>query len=427
MAEAEYWRFTVARDCQKKNTSETHSECRLQAKIEMVVSLFGKGWSPSDLADQVSDMSQLASITRSELTEGKVRGNEHVQISLADGFALSLLPGRSLDIGAAHWRGVPLASLAPPGAANPAFVSEEDGFARTFQAGLLFTCGLTNIGGPVPAADAADADGGPVPTHGRISAVPAGNVSTSAQWEGDKYVLRVRAVMRETAAFGTNLQLTRVITAVLGENSFRVEDEVENLSRSRESPLMFAYHCNPGFPVLSPQSRLDLHSARTVDRLDPTRAVGREVYSSFAPPGSHEETALVDRVWFHEPVAADDGTVTLLIHHGTGEGEGDPDRAFGLFFRYPYEEMTQLTTWSHMVRGEYICGLEPGNANMRGRTWHQDQGLLETLPPGGKRRFSIEIGVVQGAALVGMLAELGHGAMAGAGPSVKVVGVAAKL
>ena len=29
MAEAEYWRFTVARDCQKKNTSETHSECRL--------------------------------------------------------------------------------------------------------------------------------------------------------------------------------------------------------------------------------------------------------------------------------------------------------------------------------------------------------------------------------------------------------------
>lgn len=25
MAEAEYWRFTVARDCQKKNTSETHS------------------------------------------------------------------------------------------------------------------------------------------------------------------------------------------------------------------------------------------------------------------------------------------------------------------------------------------------------------------------------------------------------------------
>ena len=31
MAEAEYWRFTVARDCQKKNTSENHSEYRLGA------------------------------------------------------------------------------------------------------------------------------------------------------------------------------------------------------------------------------------------------------------------------------------------------------------------------------------------------------------------------------------------------------------
>ncbi len=29
MAEAEYWRFTVARDCQKKNTSETHSGYKL--------------------------------------------------------------------------------------------------------------------------------------------------------------------------------------------------------------------------------------------------------------------------------------------------------------------------------------------------------------------------------------------------------------
>jgi hypothetical protein len=31
MAEAEYWRFTVARDCQKKNTSETHSAYKLAA------------------------------------------------------------------------------------------------------------------------------------------------------------------------------------------------------------------------------------------------------------------------------------------------------------------------------------------------------------------------------------------------------------
>jgi hypothetical protein len=35
MAEAEYWRFTVARDCQKKNTLENHSGYRLITVGEM--------------------------------------------------------------------------------------------------------------------------------------------------------------------------------------------------------------------------------------------------------------------------------------------------------------------------------------------------------------------------------------------------------
>ena len=39
----------------------------------------------------------------------------------------------------------------------------------------------------------------------------------------------------------------------------------------------------------------------------------------------------------------------------------------------------------------------------QGRAWHRERGLLETLPPKGTRRFSLEIGVVEGAALVEML------------------------
>jgi hypothetical protein len=45
---------------------------------------------------------------------------------------------------------------------------------------------------------------------------------------------------------------------------------------------------------------------------------------------------------------------------------------------------------------------------MKGRAWHRQRGLLEMLPPRGKRRFSLEIGVVEGAALGTMLATLGH-------------------
>ena len=122
----------------------------------------------------------------------------------------------------------------------------EAGFARNFQAGLVYTCGLTAIGKPVPGPDEPEGEeDGPVPTHGRVSTVPAEQLSATAGWEDGKYVLRASGVVREVSAFGTNLQLTRRITAVLGEASFRIDDEVENLSSSRASPLMFCYHCNP--------------------------------------------------------------------------------------------------------------------------------------------------------------------------------------
>ena len=43
------------------------------------------------------------------------------------------------------------------------------------------------------------------------------------------------------------------------------------------------------------------------------------------------------------------------------------------------------------------------------REWHRERGLLEELPPRGKRSFSIEIGVVEGVdAIDALLASLGH-------------------
>ena len=179
---------------------------------------------------------------------GKGRGTEQIQLYLADGLSLTLLPDRCLDVADASFRGVPLASLTPPRVVGPAFSDESSptGFARNFQAGLVYTCGLTAIGKPVPGPD--DPEGepdGPVPTHGRVSTIPAEQLSASAGWENGKYVLRASGVVREVSAFGTNLQLTRHITAELGSASFRIDDEIENLSSTRASPLMFCYHCNP--------------------------------------------------------------------------------------------------------------------------------------------------------------------------------------
>ncbi len=49
-----------------------------------------------------------------------------------------------------------------------------------------------------------------------------------------------------------------------------------------------------------------------------------------------------------------------------------------------------------------------GNANMLGRQWHRERGKLDSIRPGEKRYFSIEIGVAEDNALERLLAELGH-------------------
>ena len=119
--------------------------------------LFGREWTERELRERVSDMSQLASVQRSALAEGKARGAEQVQLTLAGGFALTLSADRCLDVGAVSWCGVPLASITPPRTVGAAFAEEESptGFARSFGAGLVYTCGLTGESPPgsVPGCD----------------------------------------------------------------------------------------------------------------------------------------------------------------------------------------------------------------------------------------------------------------------------------
>ena len=55
---------------------------------------------------------------------GKGRGSEQMQLTLADGLSLTLLPDRCLDVAEASFRGIPLASLTPPRAVGPAFADE---------------------------------------------------------------------------------------------------------------------------------------------------------------------------------------------------------------------------------------------------------------------------------------------------------------
>jgi len=223
--------------------------------------------------------------------------------------------------------------------------------------------------------------------HGRLAFLPAKNVVANAGWEGEQYVVRVHGKMREAVFFGTNLELTREISTVLGEKSIHIYDRIENLSVD-PSPLMFVYHCNPGFPVLDSGTRLLINSEKTTEWLE-DKEVGPEVYQVAKPP--QEEAH--DDVFVHRPIADADGNVHVgLVNDGLG---------LGLYWKFPIAEIPLVNQWQHFHRGTYVTGVEPGNVSMLGRVWNRREGHLKHIQPGEVREFHLEIGVLDGAEEIG--------------------------
>ena len=131
-----------------------------------------------------------------------------------------MLADRAMDVGLAEINGVAVSFLTAVGYAHPAYFEAPGlNWLRSFQGGLFVTCGLDAAG--FPSSDAEAEFGLGRRPHG---------LSFDLDWDGDDYILRARGRMRQVAFHGENLQLTREITARLGENRFTIHDVVENLA-----------------------------------------------------------------------------------------------------------------------------------------------------------------------------------------------------
>ncbi len=342
--------------------------------------LFGQEYNKRQLLDLVGDMSQLAGVRRAELVEGLERGADLIEVFNASGLCFSVLPGRSLDIASAHYKGMSLCFRGNTGDVGPAFYEPQGyGWMRGFFGGLVTTCGLTFVGHPEvdPAAENIE-----LGLHGRQSFNPAKGVLAEGDWEGEDYVIRVRGRMREAEVFATNLELTREISTVLGQKSLQIYDRIENLSVD-PSPLMFVYHTNPGFPLLDAGTRLVINSEQSTEWLE-DRAVQPEDYTVAQAP----QQGAYDDVYIHRPVADAEGNVHV--------GLINDHLQLGLYWKFPLTEIPIVNHWQHFHRGTYVTGIEPGNVSVLGRAWNRKHGCLQHIQPGEVREFHLEIGVLEG-------------------------------
>jgi hypothetical protein len=286
---------------------------------------------------------------------------------------------RGMSITDLRYKGVPLPFFTGVGTVNPAYSDlRGHNWLRTWPAGFLTTCGLTQVGSP--AVD----NGEELGLHGRAAGTPARNLAWGGEWQKNEYVVWVSGSVHEVAMFNYHLKLTRRIYTGLSESRFWIEDEVENLGFT-PAPHMFLQHINLGFPLVDSTARLELPPHTPAPRDDDARA-GLDSYTTFHDPvpGYREQ------VFYHYLRPDDRGKVEVkLVNPAFNNGQG-----LGVALRYSVSDYPVLVEWKQMGEGFYAVGLEPANCRVSGRAAERENSTLEMVNPGEIRKYKIEVAIL---------------------------------
>jgi hypothetical protein len=346
-----------------------------------MVQLYGRAWTRAELTRYVADMDQLGGVKPVTYQDGPEAGVRALEFRTGAGLSFTVLAERAMDVGLAEINGVPLCFLTGVGYAHPAYYSGHcSDWLQTFPGGLFVTGGLDTYG--QPAEDQDQAFG----LHGRATSLAARGLSWDADWDGDEYVLRARGRMKQVSFHGEHLQLTREITASLGENRFTIHDVVENLA-GRPEAHMILYHFNVGFPLLDEGSRLEVDVNRTDGLDERAQAIVDRAREVQGPEYGYQEEVVV-----HDVKPGPDGRVSArMVNPNFGGGRG-----LALTITYQKEELPYLWQWRNFRQGAYVMGIEPGNADMRGRAYNRERGTLPILQTGERREYTLEVDVAMG-------------------------------
>jgi hypothetical protein len=335
------------------------------------------GYDLPALKRRVGDLAQLARVERVVEDDGPGRGARRLRIVDTAGLDVDVHVDRCLDLGAAHYRGVPLAWRSPAGHVAPGLVSPgTDGWLRSFAGGLVTTCGLDTFGAP-------SEDGGETfPLHGRVSAIPAAEVSSWARVVDDGYELGVAGIVRQSSLFGANLLLRRSISTLMGSGRLLLEDTVTNDGYA-PAPHMVLYHCNLGWPLVDEGAEIVVPGAQTSAR-DEVAARGLASWSSPGPP----QAGFREQVFRHDlPTSGTaSGTATAAVRN--------PRLGLELEIEVSADTLPHCYQWTMTGTGTYVLALEPANcAGIDGRRAAAEAGILESLGPGESRRYRLAITV----------------------------------
>ena len=358
-----------------------------------MVQLYGQTLSRREVAERAGMLSQFAGVRLVTLGDGVERGVRMLDFRTGTGLRFTALVDRALDIADCDYKGQAIGWHSPSGFRHPGLheYEGEDGlaWARSFS-GLLATCGLDHILGPVEVpADNYNYPGRKIARHslhGRVGTIPARLTGYGESWDGDHCILWAEGTVQQSAVFGEDLHLIRRIEADVGGNEIRISDRVINHGFAR-TPHMFFYHVNVGYPLLDEGTR---YLAPIKDVLwaahggDAYRAQKVGYRTIPAPrPGFREQ------VWQHELEADGKGEAPVAVVN---------DR-LGLGFEVVTrkDQLPCLYEWQNFQAGNYALGIEPSTHHALGNLKAREREEMIWLEHDESRFYEATFRVLDGA------------------------------
>ena len=322
----------------------------------------------------IGNLSQIGGCRHYTLNDGWGRGMRATDINTGSGLQYTVLPDRGMDISLASYKGMNLVYLTCNGETHPAYYEPEGiGWLRTFAAGLLTTCGLTNLGPPC-------IDGGEqLGLHGRISTIPVRQFADLSDWEGNEYQYAVRGIVEEGSLFGKKMRMEREISSIYGKNVIRIMDKITNFG-NQPSPYTILYHMNFGYPLLSEDTELIIDPLNTVPR-DLDAVPGMKEFRRFIKP----QPSYNEQVFFHTMKGNDKGETGVTVRNkkvGTAVN-----------INFNIKQLPYVCQWKMMGYGEYVLGIEPCNVLCKSRKVLRNENGLPMLKPYESTTNVLEVSV----------------------------------
>ena len=302
---------------------------------------------------KISNFQQIGSLRRYTLEGGKEKG---IDVIDCDNGKLRFLlnVSKACDVMQLYHEGQNTSFISKNG-----FALREPPFGNRFEGGMLYTCGLDNVGGM--------RDGNPV--HGSLHNIPAEIVRAECNDEG----IVVEAIIRDTALFGKNLVLRRRIYSAIGSESLRLEDTLVNEGYRTENYCVL-YHVNFGYPLLDEGARIVADVAKCDPRTDWARENVATVCEITEPLPEQKETCYF--LTFNQPQIS-------LINDKLGKS---------VTLSYSGDTLPHFVEWKSMACGTYALGFEPTTTEL------DDRFAYKTLDAGESVRFWIELDLKRDAA-----------------------------